>query len=66
MSKEIAKITIDLERSEHYREAICAWLHEKAEEIKNLDKSGYVKKPSWSFFEKIKVKNNPSTIKRRG
>jgi len=49
--KEIitATITIDLKNTKKKRDEIIAWLHSKAEEIKNLDDSKYINKPSWNL-----------------
>lgn len=47
---KLAKLEIDLKNSKGYREAVCAWLHEKAEEIKNLEDKDYVKNPKWSYI----------------
>lgn len=47
--KQVVKLTLKLKDSKNYREYICAWLHEKAEEIKNLKDEEYVENPSWTF-----------------
>lgn len=52
MEKEtkIATLKVDLEKSKNYRDALCVWLHEKAEEIKNIDDSKYTSKPTFNFY----------------
>ena len=48
---KIAKLQINLKDSKGYRESICAWLHAKAEEIKNINDEEYIDKPNWSFHD---------------
>ena len=47
---KLATLKIDLANGGEHREAICAWLHTKAEEIKEIESSKYVDKPSWNFI----------------
>lgn len=50
METKIATLKIDLKKSKNYREGLCAWLHEKAEEIKNLEDKDYVANPTFNFI----------------
>jgi len=47
---KIAKLELNIKCSKNYRESICAWLHEKAEEIKNIKEKDYVKNPKWNYI----------------
>lgn len=47
---KIATLKVNLKKGEKHKEALCAWLHEKAEEIKKIESKEYVKSSNFNFY----------------